>query len=240
MFFEIFWQRVIEIVLAPALNPNMFWIIMPLLFTLLLMTFYFGAHQREELGYNSAVANSVVLLFVGVDLFRHVFTLTIPGSVLNYQLHPISTIICFAVILEAVTLMFASFFQSLPKQVTFFFCAPASVNLQAYLAIAIVYTNIPIDWYTLLAAALLFIVIYLLLKMLQVGQRTLAAQFHKQRIEELEETREEAKKKIKEAELKKKQMLIKDMIEKQIDKAYKKKSKKNNVSKKKSSRKKKK
>ena len=225
-FFEIFWQRIIEIILAPALNPSMFWIIVPLICTLLLMTFYFGAHRREELGYSSAVANSVVLLFVGVDLFRHVFNLTTPGSVLNFQLHPISTIICFAVMLEAITLMFASFFKSLPKQITFFFCAPVSVNLQAYLAIAIVYTNITLDLYTLAAAAVLFIVIYFVLRMIQFGQRQLAEAIHETKLAELEQEKEAARRKAKAAEIEKKQYIAKEKAEKEIEKAFKEKVKK--------------
>lgn len=225
VFFETFWQRIIEIVLAPALNPAMFWIIVPLICTLLLMTFYFGAHKREELGYSSAVANSVVLLFVGVDLFRHVFNLTTPGSILNFQLHPISTIICFAVIIEAITLMFASFFKSLPKQITFLFCAPVSVNLQAYLAIAIVYTNITLDKYTLVAAIFLFIVIFVLLKMIQFGQRQLAEAIHETRLAELEEEKQEARRKAKAADIEKKQYLAKEKAEKEMEKAYVEKSK---------------
>ncbi|MBW2986571.1 hypothetical protein KY333_04340 [Candidatus Woesearchaeota archaeon] len=217
VFLETFWQRLIEIVLAPALNPSMFWIIMPLFFTLLLMTFYFGAHKREELGYSSAVANSVVLLFVGVDLFKHVFNLTNPGHLMNFQFHPISTVICFAVILEAFTLMFASFFKSLPKQITFFFCAPVSVNLQAYLAIAIVYTNITLDWYTLLAALLLFVVVYILLKALQFSQRQLAGAIHEKKLAELDEEKKEATRQAKAAELEKKQYLAKDKAEKALD-----------------------
>jgi hypothetical protein len=232
VFFETFWQRLIEIVLAPALNPAMFWIITPLFFTLLLMTFYFGAHKREELGYSSAVANSVVLLFVGVDLFKHVFNLTTPGNLMNFQFHPISTIICFAVILEAFTLMFASFFKSLPKQITFFFCAPVSVNLQAYIAIAIVYTNITLDWYTLLAALFLFVVVYILLKALQFSQRQLAGAIHETKIQELSLEQEEATKKAKEAGLQKKHYVAQEKVEKQIEKVYKQKPKKVNKKKK--------
>ena len=225
-FFEIFWNRLIEIILAPAFNPDMFWIITPLIFTLLLMTFYFGAYRREEMGYSSAVANSIVLLFVGIDLFRYVFNLTAPGSILNYQLHPISALICLLVLLEAITLMFASFFRALPKQVTFIFCAPASVNIQAYLAIAIVYTNIKLDWYTLLAAVVLFIVIYLVLKMMQFTQRHLGEKIKEKKLEELEEEKKEAKKVIKEAEMQKKAQVHKAKVEKEIEKISKEKPKK--------------
>ncbi|MBR9703466.1 hypothetical protein GOV10_05475, partial [Candidatus Woesearchaeota archaeon] len=43
------WERLTTIVAAPARYPEMVWILMPLLITLLLMTFYFGRYKREEL-----------------------------------------------------------------------------------------------------------------------------------------------------------------------------------------------
>jgi len=189
------WDRLAELLSAPAVNPSMIWIITPLIVTLLLMTFYFGKWTREELGWNTAVGNTIVLLFVSIDLFRYVFNLSTPGSIINYELHPISTIICVIVAVEAVTLMLTSFFKALPKSVTFFLCAPLPVNLQAYLAISIVYTNITLDWFTLLAAIALFIVLYFFIKLLQIGERTLIRVIRKQSIQELEETKRLAKEK---------------------------------------------
>lgn len=212
------WSRLVELLEAPAVNPSMVWIIIPLIVTLVLMTFYFGKWTRDELGWNTAVGNSIVLLFVAIDLFRYVFNLSTPGSIINYELHPISTIICIVVAVEAVTLMLTSFFKALPKSVTFFLCAPLPVNLQAYLAISIVYTNITLDWFTLLAAIVMFIVLYFFVKLLQLGERTFIRLARRQSIEELEEEKKLAKAKIKEAEQAKKALKEKQKKEKLIEK----------------------
>lgn len=219
------WARLIELLSAPSANPQMFWIITPLIVTLLVMTFYFGKYARDELGWNTALGNSIVLLFVSIDLMRYIFNLSSPGSVINYELHPISTIICIIVAVEAVTLMFTSFFKALPKTITFLICAPLPVNLQAYLAISIVYTKITLDWYTLLAVIVLFIILYMIIKILQLTERLFIKTMRKQSLEDLEEEKKLAKQAIQEAEEQKKE--IQEIEKKEKAKPAQKKKKKN-------------
>lgn len=217
------WDRLVELLSAPAVNPQMIWIIAPLIVTLLLMTFYFGKWTREEIGWNTAIGNSIVLLFVSIDLLRYVFNLSIPGSIINYELHPISTIICIIVAVEAITLMLTSFFKALPKSVTFFLCAPLPVNLQAYLAIVVVYTNITLDWFTLLAVIVLFVVLYFIVKLLQVGERGLIKGIRQKTISELDEEKKLARAKIKVAEEEKKEIKQIEKKEKILETTLKKK-----------------
>jgi len=200
------WDRLVELLSAPAVNPQMIWIIAPLIITLLLMTFYFGKWTREEIGWNTAIGNSIVLLFVSIDLLRYVYNLSIPGSIINYELHPISTIICIIVAIEAITLMLTSFFKALPKSVTFFLCSPLPVNLQAYLAIVVVYTSITLDWFTLLAVIVLFIILYFIVKLLQIVERGLIKGIRLKTISELEEEKKMARATIKVAEEEKKEI----------------------------------
>jgi len=204
-FFPSLFSRFIELLEAPVLNPGMIWMIIPLVFVLLVMTFYFGKYVKEELGWNTALANSVVLLFVAIDLFRYIFNLTIPPSILNFQVHFIGAIISLIVAVEAISLAFASFFKALPKQVTFFLCSPLPVNLQAYLAIVVVYTNIALDWYTLLAAVILFVILYLFLRLLQFGEGKMIKAVKKEKVKELKQEKKKAKQKVKAANQKAKQ-----------------------------------
>ncbi|MBD3361552.1 hypothetical protein GF358_02040 [Candidatus Woesearchaeota archaeon] len=183
-FFPELGERLSQLLRAPLTNPDMFWMVIPLIFILLVMTFYFGRYIREELGWNTAVANTVVLLFVAIDLLRHIFNMTAPGSILNYQWNPLSTIIAVVVAVEAITLMFASFFKALPKQITFFLCSSLPVNLQAYIAIAIVYTAVVLDWYTLLSAAIMFVGLYLIMKFLQWVTHKLFVKVRKEHLQE--------------------------------------------------------
>jgi hypothetical protein len=182
------------------------------------MTFYFGKYHKEELGWNTAVGNSVVLLFVAIDLFRYVYHLTIPGTVINYAIYPISTVICLVVVIEAVTLLFTSFFKALPKQVAFFLSAPLPVNLQAYIAVALVYTDLQLDRYTIIAVIVLFAILYCLIKLLQILERVIIESMHRQRIAEVDEEKKAAKEKIREAEKAKKTLIAQEKAERKTKK----------------------
>lgn len=192
-------ERLVELLNAPAVNPEMGWIVAPLVLTLVLMTFYFGKYTEEELGWNTAVGNSIVLLFVSIDLLRYLFHLTEPGSILNYQDEWVKALISLGVVAEGITLLLSSFFKALPKHFTFFICSPLPVNLQAYVAIAIVYTDIPFDLATLVAALLLFFILLVSVTLIKILEHVLLVKLEQTKEIELEEERrllEEKKKKI--------------------------------------------
>ncbi|MFC1649073.1 hypothetical protein ACFL1B_06505, partial [Nanoarchaeota archaeon] len=49
-------DRMAYILTAPVFNPDMLWLVIPMVFALIVFEFYFGGHKKEELGWNSAVA----------------------------------------------------------------------------------------------------------------------------------------------------------------------------------------
>ena len=199
VYLPIILDRLVELLKAPAVNLEMGWIVAPLVLTLILMTFYFGKYSEEELGWNTAIGNSIVLLFVAIDLLRYLFHLTEPGSILNYQVEWVKALISLGVATEGITLLLSSFFKALPKHFTFFICSPLPVNLQAYVAIAIVYTDIPFDWATLVSAIVLFFILLIALTLIKKLEHVFLVRLEKAREDELEEERrvlEEKKKKI--------------------------------------------
>jgi len=202
------WSRFLELLTAPAVNPEMGWIITPLIVTLVLMTFYFGKYSKEDLGYNTSVGNAVVLLFVGMDILRYVYYSEFPPSLLAYQNRPVVALVCLLVMFEAIALLYSSFFHTLPKKINYFICSPLPVNLQAYVAIAVVYSRIKFDWYTLLAAFLLFFALFLTMRLLQKLQHVTSESIHKARIEEVKEEAKEAA--IKQKQAKKKEKKLKE------------------------------
>ncbi len=152
---------------APFEAPEMWWIITPLIVITLMMTFYFGKYVREKLGWNTALGNSIVLFFVGMDLLRKIYDYTNPGSFANLVLNPIKTIVILAVMLEGIMLTYTAFEHAIPKKIMFFIASPLPVNLQAYVLTALVYMGLTPTWHTLAAAILLFIVLYVIVRGLQ-------------------------------------------------------------------------
>ncbi|MBI4148800.1 hypothetical protein HY490_05910 [Candidatus Woesearchaeota archaeon] len=191
-YWQLLLSRLIELIKAPALNPEMGWIIAPLILTVVLMTFYFGKYTREELGWNTAIGNSVVLLFVAIDLLRYLFHLTSPGSILNFQDEWIKSLIALGVASEGITLLLSNFFKALPKHVSFFICSPLPVNLQAYVAIAIVYTDISFDWATLVAAIMLFLMLLIAMTLIKKVEHWMLVKLQEAKEAELEEEKRNA------------------------------------------------
>ena len=162
-------QRFWDVVTAPIRIPGMLWIVVPLVIALLLMEFYFSRYTREELGWNTAVGNSLVLIFVSIDLLRHIFGDTNFLQMDVAQLFVVEkTIIALAVAAGAFLLLFTEFFHWLPKKFAFFVSSSLPVNLIAYLAIILVYSSIPLDIYTIISGVLLFVLLLLLFKLIYV------------------------------------------------------------------------
>ncbi|MFB6088298.1 MAG: hypothetical protein ABEK36_00805, partial [Candidatus Aenigmatarchaeota archaeon] len=64
---EIF-RRSVEIITFPANNPDLIPTILPLIFGVVVIELYFGRYEKEDLGWNSAVANSTMLITVATIL----------------------------------------------------------------------------------------------------------------------------------------------------------------------------
>ncbi len=152
------WERFTALVSAPFKNPEMLWIALPLLAALLLMELYFGRYRKEELGWNTAVGNSLILVFVSLDLLRQIYgSVSINAIAEVFALHPSKTILSVAVGLSGLLILYYDFFHLLPRRFAFTISSYLGVNLLAYLSAAVVYADLRIDWYTLFAAILLFL-----------------------------------------------------------------------------------
>lgn len=171
---EVFIPKVIgrtgEMLLAPVDHSNMLWIVAPLALSLFIMIVYFSRYTKEELGWNTAVGNSLLLVFVAVDLLRYIYTnpfVETPIEVGGFPL-PLKLAVALLVLLEGFTLAFADFFHFLPKKIAFFLCSTIPVNLTAYVAITIVYTNIPFDVSTGVSAIFMFVILYTIFELARI------------------------------------------------------------------------
>lgn len=151
---EVFF-RLVEIIYAPKNFPGMIWIMIPLVIAILLMEFYFGRYKAEELGWNTAFGNSLVLIFVAVDLFRHL-------SEVNALYFGLKAAVALSVVFLGVLLTSMQFFHVLPKELAYGVSDKFSINVIAYLAVILVYSDIPIDWVTALAVIIFSVGLYLI------------------------------------------------------------------------------
>jgi hypothetical protein len=170
--------RLWELIAAPFRHAEMLWIILPLFFTLFVMEFYYDRHDDEEMGWGAALANSLVLIFVTIDLIKRSFADATPWSVLRtitlsvftdaqLPLEPQVLILILFVGALGLAITAINYFHLLPRKLAFILSHHASSNYLAYFAIAIVYSTatpnpIPFDLAALIAGAILFILLLLL------------------------------------------------------------------------------
>ena len=162
------WQRAFEIVRQPVLNPDIIWVMLPLIVTVILIQLYFGRYQIEKLGWNSALANSLILFFVGMNLFQWLFRNNILFFALTKEVIFLpKNIIAVVIVIYSLILMVLNFFHVLPKKIAFNISSDITINYLAVISIIIVYSSIEISWLTLIAIAFLFILFWAVVKSLQ-------------------------------------------------------------------------
>lgn len=174
-----FWERFLELVMAPASEPDMLWFAIPLVIATFMITLYFGRYRREELGWNSAFGNTMVFLFVSIDLVRRMYESMEPHAWINIYSNPLYLTITVALAGFSIASMLVVYYHLLPKKLAFMVFANLPVNIAIYTVMTMVYVGVPADWDTLGAGVLLFTIVWLVLKTVQFLQQ-LSAKSHEE------------------------------------------------------------
>ncbi len=161
-------ERFISLVQAPFTNEVMLWSAIPLVLATLFMTLYFGKYGKEELNWDSAFGNTMVFLFVSIDLLRHIYYTHGEGSFEILFSNTFYASIAISLGIVGVLLMIVTYYHLLPKKLALFLFSAAPVNVCVYVLMTIVYNNVSPDLVTLVAGLLLFGIIFGILKGLQL------------------------------------------------------------------------
>lgn len=146
----------------------MLWIIAPLVISLFLIQLYFGRNKDEELGWNTAYANAIALIFVSVHLARYLYESYGHTILFSVGTDPFyKSLFVFGLFVDAFFLMLIDFFHALPKRITFFICSSVTVDVLAFFAIIVVHSTVPLDFITLYASLLFFAIASLLFALLR-------------------------------------------------------------------------
>lgn len=154
-------ERVIEIISAPILNPIMFWELIPLIITMIIMELYFGRYKNEDTGWASTVSNSLILFFVGSNLLHYLFLIEI------FDINTLRSQLAIGVILLGLIFAIFDFFHILPKTIAFEISSVLPIHTIALISIVLVHTEIILDTTTMQASILIFTTILILFRILQ-------------------------------------------------------------------------
>ena len=152
---------------APLIAPMMIWTIAPLIVVTLAMTYYFGKYPAEKLGWNTVLGNSIVLLFVSLDLLRTIHSYTTPPTFGHFLTNPFKVGLILLLLAEGFILAYAAFKHAKLQKLVYFFASAQSINTQAYLLTVVVYLQLRPTLNTLLAAFIFFIAVLITLRILQ-------------------------------------------------------------------------
>ena len=139
------------IISAPFLSDEIFWAAFPLITTAIMFELYFGSHKEESLGWNSATANGLVIVYVAISTLRYLVSSNL------YDLLDIRSQIAIVILVLGVALVIVSFFHVLPQEVAFFISSGLVVHYIALLGLLFVYTDFIFSNFTAYAAFVLFI-----------------------------------------------------------------------------------
>lgn len=154
-------QRLVDILISPFKDPAMLWEVLPLVITLVIIVLYFGRYKNEQLGWNSSLTNSLVLVYVGSNLMYYLY--------LNESLSIFSeyTLVAMAVALVGLVLAFLNYHHILPKKVSFGVASVLPINFLAFLSIVFVHGHLKLDIASLIAVIILFAILFAIVKLVQ-------------------------------------------------------------------------
>ena len=169
---------------APFVYPEMWWLLMHLILTFVLFELYFERHGDESLGWGAALANSIVMVFISMELLRILYGhegtpfsvgFSVVADLFTYGLNERMFIVVLVILLGAMGLFTAvvNYFHFLPRRVAFIISGHKVVNLMAYFLMVVVWSFVsenplPVDGLTFIALILFGIFFWFVLWFLNV------------------------------------------------------------------------
>ncbi len=142
----------------PFRNSESIWIVAPLLLVIFVMQLYWGYYRKEDVGWDTITANSLVLIFCSMDLLRFLTQ----GNAFSINPLEHDSGISFLVIMMLIfglLMLFVNFFRKLPKFIAHKISNVFSVNIMAYILVVIVYLGMSLDFATLIGSFIFFVFI---------------------------------------------------------------------------------
>ena len=140
-------------------NKDLLWILAPIVVSLILMELYFGRYEREELGWNTAFGNSLILIFVSANLVNHMRGFDLWGD-------PIKLGVIITLLLVGFLLTFIDYFHALPESWAFATSSKLPMSFIAFMASLFIYVSLPPDLVTLGAFGIILIAAYILISII--------------------------------------------------------------------------
>jgi len=143
-------------ILTPVKQPEILPTVLPLILGAIVIELYFGKHEREELGWNTAVGNAIIWVTTGVTLLMTTSGLNQGEKFAAYTLIGLGIIVGYM-----------DFYHKWSDQIAFLVSSSGIVYTLAYIGVILIKTSTPINQATLKASAIFFIATMISFKIIQ-------------------------------------------------------------------------
>tara|TARA_Y100000310_G_C20422035_1_gene687131 strand:+ start:137 stop:847 length:711 start_codon:yes stop_codon:yes gene_type:complete len=180
-----------------TITPGVLWNVVPLAIATLLILIYYQVNIKEHADWSSFFSNSLVLLFVSMNLFRYIYTIGGVGSH-NFVEHFVKTSITAILLLFGLLLVRFNFQHVLPEKISKYISSPLSVNSFAYVIILAVYSTKPVNWIFVISLIILLVLLIVMLNLMKIPLRLFKNYIDKEKKKERAQNAKEAVFQIKE------------------------------------------
>lgn len=149
--------RALDMLVAPFMDPELLWIVLPTIFILLMITLYFGRHATEEIGWNTAFANSISLMWICIILSRMLLNTYTLDQILSNPLIRNKLIVLILLVGWVIILQLVNYFHAVPKKLAFFLSNSIPIYTMAYVVTSLL-INFEITRFNLMSAGILWVI----------------------------------------------------------------------------------
>ena len=184
-----------------SISPGVLWNIVPLGIATLLILIYYQVNIKEHADWSSFFSNSLVLLFVSMNLFRYIYTIDGLGSY-NFVGHFVKTAVTAILLLFGLLLARFNFQHVLPEKIAKYISSPLSVNSLAYIIILAVYSTMQVNWIFVVSLIILLVLLIIILNLMKIPLRLFKNYIEKEKKKDRAKNAKEAVFQIKELKTK--------------------------------------
>jgi uncharacterized membrane protein required for colicin V production len=149
-----------QIFSAPFRSLEVLWLLIPLLLMWIVLEFYFAKFKREELGWNTALANGITLGWITLEGLRNLFSIDVPDFWFRFLANLV-------ILLYAALIIYFSFTHKISQKIEFLLASPTLVYFIGIFSVLWGYGLLSITLYVLLDMVILFVVLLILIKLLR-------------------------------------------------------------------------
>lgn len=168
-FFPDLYNNLNQTITAPTVTTTMLWPLIPLFISTLLITFYLGTRLAEKHEWKLKQLNSVILIFVALDLLRYLYNNgNLTGDIDNVLNHPLRSFLVLIVGLYSLISLFYDFEERWQNNKLFNFIFSTNlINYCTYILIVVVYTGMYFNFAALISSVLIILTLLGLVEILK-------------------------------------------------------------------------